>query len=202
MSRSILEYNATGTGHTYKRHGSPWRAAPESDIAYTQQQGHIHLATLQQWPGYGDRPTGCGYNPKRGRPGTGRRASEGPAGGRASSGGGGGGSGSGGSSRRRLAGKQRARQPGRARVQAALATTRVSNGTPGGGAGPGEANSRQVTASGDDGNAGTNTGHGGPKRPRPQGAQDERCAVPTRHAREQCLPRALKTSTRAASTVG
>ena len=95
--------------HTYKRHGSPWRAAPESDIAYATagpypSRNPPAMARVRAY-----RPTGCGYNPKRGRPGTGRRASVGPAGGRASSRGAGGGSGSSGSSSRRPTGQQRAR---------------------------------------------------------------------------------------------
>ena len=95
--------------HTYKRHGSPWRAAPESDIAYATagpypSRNPPAMARVRAY-----RPTGCGYNPKRGRPGTGRRGSVGPAGGRASSRGAGGGSGSGGGSSRRPTGQQRAR---------------------------------------------------------------------------------------------
>ena len=166
--------------HTYKRHGSPWRAAPESDIAY---------ATAGPYPSR-NPPAMAGYE-RTGRP---HVATTRSVGGRVWGGG-------------PLWALQGGGRAAEARAAAAAAggqrasSERDRTSIPGGGA---EANSRQGRArhdNGNDGEAGTTKGHGGLIRPRPRGAQDEYSAVTTRHARVLCS-RVLKTRTRVASTVG
>ena len=181
LTASSFAWRGTHTRDTDRPGGQPL-----SLTLHTQQQGHVHLATLQQWPGY----------ERTGRPDVATTRS---VGGRVRGGG-------------PLWALQGGGRAAEARAAAAAAAAAAAGGQrasserdrtsiSGGGA---EANSRQGRARHDNdnhGEAGTTKGHGGLIRPRPRGAQDEYSAVTTRHARALCS-RVLKTRTRVASTVG